>query len=156
MATTLSHFRAAAEAHLHIASAQIVGTPPSRTPGAIAYLSSVALECSLKALILKHMGAVDLGDLRNRQPRIHSRLFSSRTGHQLDQLAAQANLARYLGGDSPQMKAPHVWRRMCGQDRPYSVRYGFEEVNEDDALAEREEAKRLHSEVKLLLGRKHR
>jgi hypothetical protein len=122
----------------------------------MAYLACVAVECSLKALILKQLAALTTDDLKTKQPRVHEALFASKDGHRLDKLAERARLKQHLTGDAPEARAHDVWRRMCAGTRPYSLRYASERISVQDARAEHEIAKQLHEDVKGLLGRSQR
>ncbi|MCC6217274.1 MAG: hypothetical protein IT376_20620 [Polyangiaceae bacterium] len=154
MRTTVGQFRAAAEAHLHVAGASALSAPgvPKATPATAAYLSHMAVECSLKSLILKASKAPTTADLEQHHPRIYQALFTGRGGHRLSALADHARVESHLQSNAPGA-GDAAWRRMRGDARPYSLRYATEAVTAGEAQAELDLARRLHSEIKPLLGR---
>ncbi|HSN98212.1 MAG TPA: hypothetical protein VLS89_07935 [Candidatus Nanopelagicales bacterium] len=122
-----------------------------------AYLVQVGLECWLKARILalslskeKSPSVVlyverfgTLGqDGRKRSP-----IFDSAEGHRLTLLAQKASLERLLkdAGKPPSLMTDRCWARMTHGERPYSLRYGAEEVSIEDAQEELERGRMLEN-----------
>lgn len=161
MNTTLANFKHAAIAHVHLAESSsgltnkkapnTVGTPKA-IPSSVAYVSSVALECSIKSLILKSCKVPDTATLAKHHAKLHRSLFSGSSGHDLANLAKLAGLVRHLGSDAPTSTNP-AWARMCRTGRPYTLRYGTEVLSSTDALSELRLAKELHDNIANLLGR---
>ncbi len=172
--TTIAQFQRAAQAHLHAAGAAAGRQPPAGRarkgrkprglsvpppakvpaglPATIAYLSNVAAECALKSLILKGATVTKTEEFQLAQPKIHKALFQGKAGHDLGELARAAQLMRRLDRDAPEPANP-VWKRMCLDARPYSLRYGIEDVTAKGADEEHALARKLHEDIRSLLGR---
>jgi len=117
------------------------------------YLVHVGLECLLKARFLACARARDLAAVERRLPRDDFEgLFRGKSGHNLQVLAEKASLRRFLEGQ-PQpagtLLTSTAWRRLCGADRPYSVRYHWERIADREALEELT----LGRELEKLIGR---
>jgi hypothetical protein len=143
MKTTLADFNHAASAHVHLAESYSLAPSkktkpapaPKALPGSIAYVSSVALECSIKSLILKGCKVADTVGLQKQHSKLYKGLFSGSSGHNLSLLAKAAGLARHLGSDAPK-NSDKSWARMCNSGRPYTLRYGTEVLSLTDARSE--------------------
>lgn len=153
VSTTIQQFRQAAKSHLALAGSTPVAGQAGQTSGSSAYLASVAIECTLKSLILKGFTVTDVDTFAQAQPRLHRALFGGKQGHALELLAASSGIRRHLGADAPTTSNP-TWRRMNHGSRPYSLRYGSEAMTTSDSVSELHLAARLHSDVENLLGRR--
>ena len=93
------------------------------------YLSHVALECALKLRILLKNSAQHVERLSHLLPKKEfDALFNGRTGHDLHYLGNTACLRRYLiAHGSEHLLDSQEWKAMAG-DRPFSVRYGTENI----------------------------
>ena len=122
-----SRTRAEAAKHLLNKSQQIA-----------AYLGHVSLECALKARILRQANVDTRSDLEKRLgPEYVNKLFSSKQGHALDFLSAQASLSRLLEVEhKPRLLESAEWKRMIDPNRPYSLRYGTESLSQEHARRE--------------------
>lgn len=107
-----------------------LGKRPALAPTSASYLAHVALECGIKARLLYRGGVFSIDDLQSKQPRVYETLFRSRTGHDLAQLASEVNLAGVMAAEGKPLNQDACWRRMTAPTRPYSLRYGAENVEE--------------------------
>jgi hypothetical protein len=117
--------------------------PPVKIPSTAAYLASISLECSIKARLLYRGGFENVDDLQLKQPAIFKALFSSKHGHDLQKLADNIRLPSLVGLEGKIWNDDDVWKRMASSGRPYSLRYGSEELTSDDAKAEVHRAREL-------------
>jgi hypothetical protein len=134
-------FQVAGRMRINVAS-DVVGGKGER-PQVAAYLVHVGLECWLKARIMDMLGIETLSDLKKKRPRVADRLFAGVSGHDLDELAKQAALPRLLAAKGAADVIGDVWLRMCGTERPYSLRYGAASVDRKQAEAELKVAQRV-------------
>jgi hypothetical protein len=138
---SLHGLRAAALGHLHAAERVLAVSreqppAPSLTRVSGCYLAQVALECSLKAQLLFRAGCVDEAELQGKQPRVHEALFRSRRGHDLQLLAHNADLRGLLATEGKAYPQGACWSRLTSAGRPYSLRYGTEDLRDDLAAEE--------------------
>jgi hypothetical protein len=97
-------------------------------PQVVVYLLHVALECALKARIVRMARCRSVYDLRDRKlmpEQDFKRIFRGVDGHRLGELAQVARLNRLLADCGTKLEE-RVWERMCHRMRPYSARYGSE------------------------------
>lgn len=117
-----------AKEHLEVANAGAARRPrPVRT---MAYLAHVAAECAIKARILTMNARERTSDLREvLEVHIYEQTFESSHGHNLKHLATISSLKRLLVADrKAALLQGESWRRMCDDDRPYSLRYGTKKL----------------------------
>lgn len=88
----------------------------------------------------------------SEQPRLYKELFSSKSGHDLEKLAASAQVRRVLGSDAPK-QSDATWKRMCHPERPYALRYATEPLTSATAQEEVALACKLHGDIGSILGR---
>lgn len=146
MNVRLDQFVSAARDRLAAADT-VLGKTGGR-PQVACYLIHVATECVLKARILATAGTPRLELLRQRMPeKRFAEFFEGSSGHRLGALANYVGIARFAAAEGKPEAVPtgQVWSRMCSADRPYSLRYGVEEVSRDQALAEIDLAQKLAS-----------
>ena len=118
------------------------------------YLVHVALECILKPRILSKARTNTIDALRRVMPAADfDALFFGRSGHALNGLAFHAALDRLLVRPGKrELLRGSGWTRMCGQDRPYSLRYGAESgLSRTEAEAELALGQAIHAEVEATL-----
>lgn len=146
---TLDRFRRAGVGHLrsaeHVlekAKSRTVGEPSS-LPGSAAYLAHLALECVLKAHLLARGGCASAEVLERRHPRVHDALFKGRRGHNLKNLADQIRIESVLNLAGAKWNDDATWKRMAADDRPYTLRYGVEQLSPGDAENELKRASAL-------------
>lgn len=148
--TTFDDFRIAAISHL-LAAQKLLdqASAPSRTKVAssAAYLAMVSLECVLKARILYRGGYENDEELKRKHPNVHAALFKSAKGHSIDKLAEQLRADRIPELERPTMLKGDVWKRVSSADRPYSLRYGSEQLSWEDTDAEIAHAALLHKSL---------
>lgn len=110
------------------------------TPQVCVYLVHVALECALKARIVRKSGCRSPREIRDtgKIPEADfNRLFKGTDGHRISELANYSNLKRLLAAADATLNAP-TWQRICHPQRPYSARYGSEDPSVAIAAAELE------------------
>jgi hypothetical protein len=106
----------------------------SAHPVPAVYLCHVALECALKLRILVKNNATHVEDLKRfLQKEDFESLFYGKSGHDLHHLERTAGLRRYLVASGREsLLEDGGWAKMGGA-RPYSLRYGVENVQADEA-----------------------
>lgn len=110
----------------------------SPVPQLVVYLLHVALECALKARIVRRAGCRSVHDLREKKlmpEHDFARIFRGTDGHRLGELSKIAQLAQLLAANDVEVENA-VWQRMCHDLRPYSARYGSENPSVAIAKAE--------------------
>ncbi|MCG8556719.1 MAG: hypothetical protein MJD61_15745 [Proteobacteria bacterium] len=145
---TLHTFRSAAAGHLHGAECVLSVLPqnpthPARAPASAAYLAHVALECAIKARLLYRAGCADGEDLKKKQPKVYDALFRRRQGHELARLAEEVRLSKLMKVEGKQWVDDDCWKRLTTSERPYSLRYGAENIGASAAGAEVARSKEL-------------
>jgi len=155
---TLRRFRLAGQAHLHGARALLASAPgaskggerpPALLPSSATYLAQVALECAIKARILWRYGFDSAAKLKSAQPTVHERLFKSKHGHNITELAAELRLKEVVAAEGKALADDACWRRLCSSERPYTLRYGAADLDEADA---REDIDRVASVTEALFA----
>lgn len=151
---TLRHFNLAARGHLHAADSVLrhqsdSGQMPTRTAASAAYLAHVALECAMKARLLYRDGCDSVKDLARKSPNVSHLLFKTSKGHDLTILSEKLALSRVVKLDGKTFANDACWKRLCSEARPYSLRYGTEEISEKDA---REDVSRSRELTDVLLS----
>ncbi|MDX9723018.1 MAG: hypothetical protein RBU37_19870 [Myxococcota bacterium] len=149
MQWTLKSFRSSSAGHLE--AAERILEPQSKkgrqapglTPGSAAYLAHVALECAMKARLLWRAGCADTEKLQTQLPKVHRTHFAGKQGHNLRKHAAELGLAKLVKEEGHEWSDDDCWHRMCGGERPYSLRYAGEEVNAEQAREELDRATKL-------------
>jgi hypothetical protein len=138
---TLDRFRLAGRGHLHGARCILQNDPPSSGPvpalasASASYLVHVALECALKARILEKGGCDSVEELTKKHPKVYGPLFTTKQGHDLDKLAKDLGVDRLLATLGKGWREDECWKRLSSSNRPYSLRYGTEDLD-DAAVAE--------------------
>jgi hypothetical protein len=154
-AFTLDRFRLAGRGHLHAARAILDAAKSASRPNpalalaSACYLVQVALECGLKARILEKGGCSTVAELKRKQPKVYDPLFVTKQGHDLDKLAKQLGLDRLMATMGKGWREDACWQRLTSSERPFSLRYGTEDV--DDAAAT-EEIERCDELLSVLLS----
>lgn len=137
---TLDRLRRSGRSHL--ASAQHVlrnasgGGGTAVKPGSAAYLAHVALECVLKAHVLYRGGCASAEDLRRKNPKVHADLFQGKHGHDLQFIADSLRLPELMKREGKRWSHDDCWNRITSSERPYSLRYGVEDVGDTDTQKE--------------------
>jgi hypothetical protein len=148
MTTTLHDFRLAAISHLNAAKKVLDdpdGTAPARAPSTAAYLATVSLECLLKARILFRGGVESDALLKDKAKPVYNALFTSAKGHAVESLARELRLEELLKLEGKTAPDPDIWKRLSHSGRPYSLRYGAEQLSAEDATAEVAAVEQLHA-----------
>ncbi len=146
--TSLHDFRLSAISHLAAANRILEtndATTAGRTPATAAYLAGLSLECLLKARILLRGGVESVEKLREKQSAVYKALFTSAKGHDLNNLAGNLRLDALLASEGTKAPKAEIWERLSHAQRPYSLRYGSEQLSSADATAEVAEVSRLHA-----------
>jgi HEPN domain-containing protein len=156
---TLRRFKQAGQAHLHSASrilksADGNNTGPALTSVSATYLAHVALECLLKANLLRRGGFENVAKLRKSLPRVYENLFRGVAGHSIKQLADELRLHHVLVGQDDSLTNDACWARVCSSERPYSLRYGAEELTVKEATEDVNRAEQIARTLLRDLGRK--
>lgn len=131
---TLDRFRRASRSHLKSAEHIIDRTSlkgssdPALIPASAAYLAQVALECGLKARILYRGGCSSTDELERKMPEVHKNLFKGAQGHKIGYLAKHLRCDDLVELEGKPWKEDACWTRITSNDRPYSLRYGAENV----------------------------
>lgn len=151
---TLERFRRSGRSHLasaqHLLDLVKQALPATHAkPHSAAYLAHVAVECALKALLLSRNGCASKEELELKHPKAHAALFHGKSGHDLKRLAEHLRLGRFMGLSEKAWSEDDCWKRIVNDDRPYSLRYGAEEVS---AEAVEEELERVKAVVGTVLG----
>lgn len=137
-------------ARTKLAAAEVLVKGKGPHPGPAAYLIHVALECAMKLRILVSQRVERTDELRNSRgmdKTTFDGLFSGRSGHDLHHLAKVARLRSLLvAKDREQLLESKAWRGMAG-DRPYSLRYGTEDITDSES----EDHLKLAKEITLLI-----
>lgn len=139
---TLKRFRLAGHGHLHAARCILEAGKTASSPvpvlalASACYLVQVALECGLKARILARGGCVDVEELKRKLPKVYDPLFVRKQGHDLGKLAEELGLNRLMATMGKGLRQDDCWQRLTSSARPYSLRYGTEDV--DDAMTTEE------------------
>lgn len=146
MTTKLDHFRLVAVSHLAASKKLLTSGVSShrRNPSTAAYLATVSLECVLKARILYRANIENDDDLRRKLPDVHRKLFTGASGHAVGTLAQHLRLEELLKLEGKSLPDHSVWTRLCHAGRPYSLRYGVEDLSVEEALAEVRAVESLH------------
>lgn len=144
---TIERFRSSSRSHLASAAQVLISIvktrPHDMQPGTVAYLSHLALECMLKAMILYRSKCAGVRDLERKNKDVHDALFRGRHGHNIESLAAEINLPQIARIEGIPWKEDECWGGIVSEERPYSVRYHTGSVSERDATAEHERATEL-------------
>lgn len=139
---TITRFKMAARGHLHAASCVFETeqgqqrkpeTRPATVPASAVYLAHVALECAIKARLLERNGCASVKDLERKDPKAFKVLFRSTKGHDLPVLAKKIRLENFVKTYGKEWSEDTCWERLSHSDRPYSLRYGAEEIAETEA-----------------------
>lgn len=139
---TRERFRLAGHGHHHAARCVLEaaktapGPVPALTLASASYLVQVALECGFKARILAMAGCESVEDLRRRHPKVYDPLFVTKQGHDLDKLAKQLGVERLMATMGKGWREDDCWQRITSSERPFSLRYGTEDVDEAAATDE--------------------
>jgi hypothetical protein len=104
-----------------------------------AYLAQIALECAFKARILGLYHCSRLSTFKDKHPDLWDKIFKGKNGHDLGGLSQEAvwpRLCITLGKESP--LTGNVWNRIKSKEpeRPYSLRYGMENLSLPEAQEE--------------------
>lgn len=159
---TLDRFRLAGRGHLHGARCILRKDGPSPTPvpalapASASYLAHVALECALKARILEQGGCTSVEELQKKHPKVHGPLFTTKQGHDLERLAKELGVDRVLATMGKQWWDDDCWKRLSSSKRPYSLRYGTEEVDDASVTEEVERCTEILEVLLAGLGRMRR
>jgi len=154
-AFTLERFRLAGHGHLHgarciLEAAKTASGPvPALALASACYLVQVALECGIKARILERGGCTSVEELKRKQPKVYDPLFVTKQGHDLDKLAKQLGVDRLMATMGRGWREDDCWQRLTSSERPFSLRYGTENI--DDAVAT-EEVERCAELLSVLLS----
>jgi len=142
-----AHFRAAARHRLE--EAVVLLTLNGGRPQVAAYLGHVSMECALKLRMLVAANARDVTRFRELQGELADQMFHGSVGHNIASLAHHARLTGFLTArrQTVLLGGP-VWRRVCGERRPYSLRYGVERPS---AVQARDEIELIQTIVGLIL-----
>jgi HEPN domain-containing protein len=134
------------------AARQVIDPAHAPRPQDACYLLHVAIECALKYRILETAhGPKRISQLKEvLTDQKYRQLFASSEGHNLELLVGYSCLKRFLQANGQQeLLTGAAWKKMCKADRPYSLRYGTEQVALQDANVALELANEL---LKLVLG----
>lgn len=140
-AFTLDRFRLAGRGHLHGArcilqgDSPVSGPVPAMAPASASYLAHVGLECALKARILEKGGCASVDELTKKHPKVYDPLFTTKQGHDLDKLARDLGVEGLFRTLGKGWREDECWKRLSSSKRPYSLRYGAEDLD-DAAVAE--------------------
>lgn len=118
------------------AARQVIDIAQAPKPQDACYLVHVAIECALKWRILQlYPGARRISQLKPLLgDDLYQQLFASKEGHNLSLLIEKSAVKRLLQAKRQEvLLAGPVWSKMCGRDRPYSLRYGTETVSRSAA-----------------------
>lgn len=156
---TLERFKQAGLAHLHSASHVLRSVErdkaaPSLASASATYLTHVALECLLKAKLLRRGGYENVAKLKKSLPKVYKNLFRGVAGHSIEQLSDELRLRRELAGQSDCVTNDACWVRVCSAERPYSLRYGAEELTVTEATEDVGRAEQIAHILLRGLGRK--
>jgi hypothetical protein len=157
--STLETFRRSCRSHFESAQhvlgrASAAGSHESHVrPCTAAYLAHVALECVLKAHLLYRGGCASVGHLQSKNPSTYSALFQGRRGHNLQVLADKLGLPRLLRIEGKAWVDDECWKRISSDARPYSLRYGEEDVSCKEV---EQELKRAHEIITAVLSQTER
>lgn len=141
---TLDRFRLAGHGHLHGARCILAedtatsGPVPALARASASYLGHVALECALKVRILEKGGYADVEELKEKHPKVYGRLFTTKHGHDLDRLAKELGVEGLLATMGKGWRDDECWKRLSSSERPYSLRYGIEDVDDASVTEELE------------------
>lgn len=88
-------------------------------------------------------------ELKRKQPKVYDPLFVTKQGHDLDKLAKQLGVERLMATEGRGWREDGCWERLTSAERPFSLRYGTEDV---DAAAATEEVDRGAELLSVLLS----
>lgn len=151
---TLEKFRRAGQSHLESAEYVLSKVPaggrksPALIPASAAYLAHVALECGMKARLLARGGYASVDALKEKAPQVYAALFKGSNGHNLAILADQLRIKEILALNGKHWISDACWTRIASSERPYSLRYGAEQI---DRAKVAEELKRASELLDVLL-----
>jgi HEPN domain-containing protein len=150
---TLDRFRSASRGHLYAARNVLAAQqksktkPPAAVPTSAAYLAHVALECALKARLLYRGGFASAEELKKKHPRVHAKLFHSARGHDIPELAGELRLESFVALNGKTLANDACWKRLCSSERPYALRYGAQQLREEEATEEVDRASDLAEQL---------
>ena len=163
---TLQHFLTAARGHLAGADVILVKfdntldnteldeeVPIEKARSTAVYLAHVATECVIKARFLHNGGFNTTVELENAQPRVHKALFKTANGHNLRNLAEKLGLDALMTAEDETWPNDDCWTQLCKAERPYSLRYGAEALQHQEAEAQVVRAKKIFNVLALPLNR---
>ncbi len=131
---TLRKFQQASHSHLNGAQSVLekYTTPPRNKPALMpataVYLTHVALECGMKARLLRKTGCNTVSEFCKKQPILYGKLFHSKIGHDINELSVGVNVQSLYRTDGKTWKNDTCWKRIIKRERPYTLRYGAEAV----------------------------
>ena len=131
---TLEKFRRSGRSHLEGARyvlnhvQDVRPGQPMLMPLSAAYLAHVALECIMKARLLYRNGCASTEDLQRKYPKVYAALFQGKRGHDLDFLSESLRLPELMKLEGKTWVDDDCWKRIASTERPYSLRYGAEDV----------------------------
>jgi hypothetical protein len=99
----------------------------------------------LKARILFRGGFESVAKLRESHESVYSALFTSAKGHAVESLAQYLRLEQLLKAEGKSPPEAIVWKRLSRSGRPYTLRYGSEQLSAEEAAAEVAEVDSLHA-----------
>ena len=132
---TLERFRRSGRSHIDGAQHLLKEVQAIRSPdagirlGSAAYLAHVALECVLKARLLSRNACASAEDLQRKHPNVYAALFSGKLGHNLQFIADKLRLPELMRVEGKPWVDDDCWNRIASSKRPYSLRYGAEDVS---------------------------
>ena len=115
---------------------ELCGNSPAK-PAVAAYLAHVGLECLLKSWLLTKYNCRNISHYLRSKKSTDNKVFSGSQGHNLEILARETALSRFLTAEkkSPLLTS-NGWRGLISSNRPYDVRYGSTALSITDARAE--------------------
>lgn len=141
---TLERLRRSGRSHLasahHVLSKATGRARSDVVPVSAAYLVHVGLECVLKARLLYRGGCASAEDLKRKLPKVYDAYFRGSRGHKLDTLAQDLNLPRLMQTEGKPWVEDECWTRLGDTQRPYSLRYGSEDVDATSVAQELQRA----------------
>jgi hypothetical protein len=103
----------------------------------VSYLCMIAMECALKRKLLSKYSFRRSEEI-NEDHQI-ANYFKSSLGHKIQILSKKVDIRKKID--------KHIEKRIFSENRPYSLRYGSENVNDNDCQKEFKYAKSLVDEL---------